>query len=687
MSIVLDYPWWFVSFAVLVAMAYSGILYYRNKANSEMPQWLLNTLAAFRFIVVFLLCFLLLSPLINTITRQVEKPIVVFALDNSSSITTGKDSTFYKTKFKENLKKLTEDLADKYDVRLFSFANKVKSVESFDELHFNEKQTALSDVFEDMQIRYSNNNLGAIILASDGLYNRGSNPLYTSDKLKVPVYSIAMGDTTVKKDIVLQRVEHNRIAFLGNSFPLQIVVSAKKLKGQSTILTVIRGKEEIFSQKVSVLSNAYTASIPVFIPAKERGLQHYKVSLSSVGGEATIVNNTKDIFIEVIDSRQKILILYNTPHPDVAAIKRSIDANENYEVEQFSVDEFNKSLDGYNMVIMHGLPKSGKIIESIKKANLSYWLISGANVLVNSDFLILSSTTKNNECEPVIEKSFPLFTLSDEFKKGLKSFSAVMCPYSNQTSENVGDVLFYQQIGSVETQIPLMVFHANNEIKSALFYGEGLWRWRIQEFAKNENTLVFDEFISKTVQYLAVKEDKSFFRISGASTFTENDNILFYAELYNDSYELINEPEINVIIKNTEGKKYNFAFSKTSNAYRLDAGLMPVGEYTLEAKVNVGTKLYTQRTKFHVIPLNIEILNSTADHGLLYSLAQKNGGQMVYPNELEVIKQKLNAREDITSVVYSQNTTSDLINNKWLFGILLLLITTEWFIRKRNGLN
>jgi len=690
MSIVLEYPSWFVVFCITSGLLYSGVLYYRNRKINELTEWLVKLLFVVRFVIITLLSFLLLSPLLNNIEREVEKPVIVIAQDNSQSIVIGKDSSFYRTEYKQKLQKLSDALSDKYDVKIYSFADKVNAISSVNAIKFDEKQTSISSLFDELEVRYANRNLGAVVIAGDGLYNKGSNPVFASEKIKVPIYTIALGDTTVKKDLVLQDVEHNRLAYLGNEFPLQIVVHAKKLKNNTTTLTIQQGKNTLFSQKININNDAFTTSIPVYIEAKNVGLQHYKVMVSAVDDEMTLTNNEQDVFIEVLDSRQKVVLLSDAPHPDIAAIKESMEANQNYEVESFTADRFNKPLKHYNLVILHGLPNRNnpatKIVNEIKTANLPVWIISGANTILNNDLSVFSSIQKTNECEAVLEQNFPLFTVSDELRKACKYFPAVVCPYGTFPQTNGSTTLFYQRIGTVETQMPLMAFGSQNEHKIAQFYGEGLWRWRLQDFATHGNHNLFDEFISKTVQYLAVKVDKSFFKISLPAAFYENDRIVLKAELYNESYELINEPEINMVIKDASNKKYNFTFSKTSDAYRLDAGMMPVGEYEYESTVKVGNKLYKQHGSFNIMPLNVESLNTIADHQLLYNIAKTNGAELFYPNELEKLLEKINSRDDIKSVAYTHDTLSDLINLKWIFFLLLLLLSAEWFIRKRNGL-
>lgn len=645
-------------------------------------------MAVFRFITITLLAFLLLSPLIKTVKRTVEKPVIVIAQDNSESLVSGKDSAFYKKQYKESLQKLVDGLSDKYDVRTFSFADKIKELTSTDSINFKDKQTNISVLFDELDTRFSNRNLGAVILATDGLYNNGSNPVYNSAKIKAPVYTIALGDTTIKKDIILLKTEHNRIVYLGNDFPLEVVINAKQLKGKSSTLTITKGTETLFTQVVNFTSDAFIQTIPVFIQAKEAGLQHYKVRLSSLPEEMTVANNSNDLFIDVLDARQKIAILADGPHPDIAAIKASIEKNQNYEVESYTLDNFDKPLKKYDLVILYRLPSLRNPIQKIKselaEAGTPVWLFTGATQVMRTD-LSTTEIQRSNECEPLLEQSFPLFTLSEEFRKGINDFPVVSCPFGNTAVSTAGNVLLYQRIGAVQTKTPMLSFNENGENKMAIFTGEGIWRWRLQDFAAHGNHNLIDELISKTVQYLSLKTDKSFFRVKGKNNYPENEAVELEAEVYNESYELINEPDVNIVITDANNKKFPFAFTKTLNAYRLNAGVFPVGEYSYEARVKVGEKLYTQKGKFSVSALQIELTNTVADHQLLYNLSKNHGGELVYPVNMDKLVEKLQAREDVKSVSYSENKLDDLLNLKWIFFLLLALLSVEWFLRKRNG--
>ncbi len=691
MNIVTDYPAWFFIFCIIAGIAYSAILYYKDKKHDFSPL-LIKSMAAFRFVSVFLISFLLLSPLIKSITHNSEKPIIIIAQDNSQSIIINKDSSFYKKNYKESLEKLVSDLSNKYDVHTFSFADKVSEGLKFD---YKGKQTDISGFFDEMTTRYTNRNVGAIIIASDGIYNKGINPVYASQKLKSPVYTIALGDTNIHKDLLIQKVNYNRIVYLGSSFPIEIIVNANKAKGLSAKLKVTKDGKELFNKNINFTNDQYSETVNVQLEAKESGLQHYHITISPLNDEITLSNNNKDIFIEVLDSRQKILILSNAPHPDISAIKQTLEANRNYDIEDYLINDFNKPISNYNLVILHQLPSNNaifnKLLADIQKNNIPVLFILGAQTNYNQFNSInagLNVTVKNqnaNEVLPAVANEFAFFTLSEETKKVMNNFPPLLCVYGDYKMATSGETMMNQKIGNVVTKQPLILFNQNQTSKYAVITGEGLWKWKLSNYAQKNNHEAFDELFTKIIQYLSVKIDKSLFKVSNTHVFNENQPVEFDAEVYNDSYELINDADVNIDIFNDNNKKFPSIFNKTSKSYHLNAGIFPPGDYKYEARVKLKNKSLSTKGSFIVTSIDEEYTNTLANHQMLYNLAKKHDGEMIYPNQLQSLVDKLNKRDDIKTVTYTQKRYNNLMNIYWIFFIILALLSAEWFLRKRNG--
>lgn len=689
MSLITEYPIWFVLFCLALGALYAIILYFKDK--HEFSKLLKATMFVLRFLSVSIIAFLLLSPLLKTNLRTVERPLIIIAQDNSQSVIFGKDSAFYRN-YPDELDKIADALGKDYEVRPYSFGEKVS--EGFDPA-FSAKETNMAILFDEFQTLYSNRNVGALILASDGIYNKGVNPLYASEKIKFPIYTIALGDTNLNKDLILFKVNYNRIAYLGNEFPVEVVVHANQLNGGKSLLTISDKSGILLRKNIEINNDTYTETVLLHLEAKNTGIQRFNVRLSPIEGEISTVNNSQNIFIDILDARQKILILAEAPHPDISAIKQAIESNYNYEVEDFIIDDFNKPFGEYNLVIMHQIPSvkytSAHFIKQLSEKNLPALYILGSKTNLNdfnkltTGLIIKGKKLSYNESTPAYNKDFALFTVSEPTLDAVKEFPPLLSPYGEYKTNNALNVLFRQTIGNVESDYPLVAFLQTLDSKQGVIVGTGLWRWRMTDFAKNNNHYGFNELISKMVQYLSVKVDKSFFRIIGDNNFYENENVEFDAEVYNDSYELINSPEVSLDIINSDENSFPFTFSKTANAYYLDAGSFPVGNYIYKARVKVGSKIFQANGAFTVSAVNIESINTVADHNLLYKLANRHDGMMFYPSDFDELVETIKSREDIKSVSYLQKRYNELVNLYWIMILIILLIGGEWFLRKYHG--
>ena len=522
MSFNIAYSAWALLLCPLLGAIYAFAFYYKDKRTSELAPLMRWLATALRFTLVTLLVFLFLAPLIRSNKNTVEKPIIIIAQDNSASIIAGKDSTFYKNQFPKDWDKEINDLSAKYDVRVMSFGEAPGDSMNY---RYNEKETDISSLFQDVAQRYYGKNLGAIILSSDGIYNKGYNPIYAARQFNCSIFTVALGDTTIKTDAVVTKVENNPTAFLGNTFPLLITIDATKLQGKSSTLTVTELKngteENLFSRPIRFNSLMFHQSIPVQLNATSPGLKHYVVKLSPVEGEENIVNNRNDVYIRILDQKQKVLILSN-PHPDVAAIAESINSSDGFEAESVIPEKFSGEINNYSLVILNQLPSDTKqlpdILKAITKLEIPVMYILGSESDItafnnlDAGFKIYSQGNNGEDAVPVIAKNFSLFTLSDDSRSYFSQLPALSAPFGNYATSPSLNVLCYQQIQGVATNYPLIAFNSSGNEKTCVIAGEGIFRWKLKDYADHKNNQFFSELINKIVQYLAVKDDKSFFR-------------------------------------------------------------------------------------------------------------------------------------------------------------------------------
>jgi hypothetical protein len=681
LAVIFNSPWYFYFISVALALAVALWLYARNQKNKEVSPRIILVLFTLRLLSTAFIAFLLLNIFLKRLQNQTENPVILVALDNSTSMVSGSDSIFIKRDLTEKLEQLRKKIGEKYEVKTLLFGDKSRLNETA--ATFSDKETDIDNLLLEVDNNYSGQNIGALIVVSDGISNKGSNPIYAAEKLNFPIYTIATGDTTENKDASIQKVNHNQIAYLGNNFPVEVAVGAKKLKNQELTVGLFQNGVLKAEQKLKASSDNFSGLCNFTLSASNAGLVRYQVSILPVGGEKNLSNNNQSFVIEVIDNRDKILLLGNAPHPDFAAIRESLAGFGNYELDFGLYESFNKPLKAYSLIILMGVGNAQQSVIADCKNNAVPFLI--VNPLTSENLpgvKVATAMNRNNDAEPYMVNSFGLFAMSDAFKKFVADLPAVKTFFGNYSIVTGSSSLLNQKIGSVETENPIFLFGEVNGLKYGVFMGDGLWRWKMRDFEAHHNHDLFNELIGKSVQYLAVKSDKSLFRVSAPKIVRENENVEFEAEVYNKSYELITEPDVTLTLINADKKKFNYTFSKAGNSYRLNVGQLAPGDYNFEAGVNNNGQLMTKKGMISIKEILAEKINTVADHKLLYQLANRSGGKLFYPNQFEQLEETLMTNERIKPITYSQNNISSLIEFKWLIVIILTLLASEWVLRK-----
>lgn len=320
---------------------------------------------------------------------------------------------------------------------------------------------------------YAGQNLGAVVLATDGIYNEGSNPLYAGNKLNAPVFAVAIGDTTQQKDLVLKRVFHNKIAYLGDKFSVQFDISARNCAGASTNISIskLSGNEVRNLQTIplAINGNDFFTTREVVLDANEAGVQRYRISLSQISGEKSVANNSREFFVDVLDARQKLLLLANSPHPDISALKQTLEVNKNYQVTGDAyINDLKVNAAEFDFVVLHNLPSNRNDASSVlnvlntKKTPRMFIVGSQTNLArfnqVQPIMTIQGDVQNSNPVQGVFDPNFSLFTIDENLRRSLPNFNPLIAPFGDFQARGDAQVLLYQRIGKSGHQISLACF-------------------------------------------------------------------------------------------------------------------------------------------------------------------------------------------------------------------------------------
>jgi hypothetical protein len=683
------YSPWLILVCMAVGGLYAFLLY--TKKTPWSPQ--LNYVLAFlRFAVVSFLCFLLLSPVIRYISNSADKPVIVLAVDNSQSMTLFTDSAELAA-----LNSRLQAMADALEKQ--DFAVDIKTLVSgnrtadLTQVRYDQSATNLDQLLARVHTDYENRNLAGVVLVSDGMVNQGRSPAY--GEFNFTIYPVAVGDTVPKRDLILSSLLYNKVAYSGNRFPLVAEIRNEGF-GSGSANVILKENGRVIDRKALALKpDQQQQRVEFTLSAASPGKRHYEVEIQPVEGEFTALNNHRHAYIEIVKGKLKVLIAAAAPHPDIKAIKGSIETNENLEAEVYMAGVAPLKPGPYDLVILHQIPNRNKagneVLEMMQQKSLPALYVIGAQSDINAYNQLntgLRIDRRGNQSDEVMGVPNPAFRKFG-FVSGadvrFASYPPVDVPFGDFNIASNAETILYQQVGKVKTNKPLLVLHNGTDRRQATMLGEGIWQWKLAEFANHDHSENFDKLVVNVVQLLSAHQNRKKLNVYPVrDEFDVSEEVAFEAELYNDVLERIYGHTITLKVTDGEENNRSFSFVNGENSSRLNTGSLPPGVYTYTATSNVDGKVHQDKGEFIVQQLQLEALNAQADHNLLYQLASKTDSRLYFPNEVEQLQADiLNA--GYRNVLYSSETLEDLVNLRWLFFILLGLISAEWLLRKYNG--
>ena len=473
----------------------------------------------------------------------------------------------------------------------------------------------------------------------------------------------------------------------------------KNLEDQAINVSIMhRGK--LIEQQSQTSSGEQLLVFDFHPLAEEQGMQKIDVKVETKAGEFNTRNNQASVFVEVVEGKKKILLVTGSPHPDIKALREVVNKNPNYEfllhipgLEEQSSDQIKP--EKIDLVIFHQAPdlkgKTRIIFEQFLNSKIPIFLIVGSQTDLaylskqNVSVMFESTPREYDEVLAAINPAFSQFALSSETIEIIQDYPPVSVPFGKMKLPGSVMPILYQRIGNLTTQLPLLYLNISDDRKTGVMLGEGLWRWKLNEFDRFENSSAFDEVFGKLIQYLSTSEDKRKFKSYPLKNeFSDTESVIFESQVYNDIFEPVFGNTVDLKLTDESGKETRYTYTISPGNARYQIGSLKEGVHRYESKTTLNGKDESVRGEFAVVQRQAELQNLTADFDLLRKLSANTGGAFYPISKFGMLKEQLQSATPRT-VIHTEESYKAVINLKWVFWILLLMISIEWSARKYFG--
>lgn len=682
-------PYWLILCLVL-GLVYAYILYSRKK-EPWTPVWN-KVLFVLRFLVVSIIGYLFLEPFLSIQKTTSESSKIVFLWDDSESVSKSESEL---QAYWNELKKLRSDLENEKGVEIPIIGLAGNDLSENDSILNLRKTSPINAAIKNVGEAFDKKLISEVVLFSDGIYNQGISPNYYAFPFQLS--TVGLGDSTQKKDVVLQQIRYNKVAYEGNQFPIEADILHTGFEGKN-IQVSLKNNGKILGQKAIKFETEQEVSTAFFlVDATTTGFQDYKVEVEILEDEFNSQNNSKNAYVNIVEGKKNILLLAPYPHPDIKAISAAIDGNDNYDftVAIDGISEKNvKNIEEYDLAILFHLPNISNSFDSeitkLKNAETPLWFVTGSRLNIRrhnelNESVNLVPSSESDEAFAYVNNNFALFELSNEQEEILDELPPASMPFAKHNFHPMSKALFMKKVGNVKTEEAIFVFYNNNNIRQATLLVQNFRIWRMVEYLNTQSHDFFDDWVMKSIRYLTAKNQKDRFKtFPKKEAFADNEEVKFQVEIYNEVYDRIYGIPVQLELKSSSDSIYNFEFTPDRLKPDFVVGNLPGGIYEYSATTAIQGRSFESVGQFVVEEFDIESQNLQANFNLLTRVAAKNQGEFFYSSQTDDLRDYLSAK-DYPRVLSGESETIPLTQNLILYLLIFFLVFGEWFIRRYFG--
>lgn len=706
-------PWLFV-LTVLVTGAVAFWSYRTTIPQLDVPRRLV--LGTLRFLTLCIILFFVFEPILQRSRTTTQDPLVAVLVDQSESMLLADSLLGEEGASTSELIAAIGQATSQMDVSLFAFGSSLSRVDALDSLSFTLDRTDISSALREVANTLGDQPLAAVVLASDGLYNAGANPLHAAERFPVPIFAVAHGDSSTRRDVRIEGVITNELTYSGLEVPVLVRVRNDGHAPAPFQVTLLENGAVLSNASGTLPPTGAEASVDLSFEAGEAGLRDLTVVVTRFQEEATYRNNESRFQVRVLDQKKSILLLAGGPSPDVAALSRMVlnddTATLTVRTQKPNGDwhegDFPTSFDDIDLIIAIGYP--GAATAPTEAQSLADAVANGVPILYVHD---RSSNTARLQTSLAPLLPAAVSTPRSTFIPGTIDQTSAAASHAVfdiedrrddsrwrrlpplSLSESVWEaaagatVLATSRIRGVSLPDPVLAVMRRGRIKSAILTAHGFWRWQIVPEDLETDAARFNQVVENLIQWLYAADDDRLVRVEPTETsFAEGDAVLLRGEVYDEALRPISEASLSIQLTSEQGQVFPYEMQPRGNGrYALDMGVLPAGsyEYVAIARLNEA-ELGTDNGSVTIGRRTIEYRRTQADFDLMRQIASRSGGSMHPAGDADGLAQAIRNSPSFEPISHLSVEQIRLWQRYPFLVILLVLLTAEWFLRKRWGM-
>ena len=746
MSVHFEPVWsWTLTLLACVAMLAVMWLAYPRKIR-HLPTGWQRILIGLRLAILVLLVLLLLRPVVVFETNDKSEAVLYVLSDSSRSMQT-EDVAGGGTRRQALLKTLLDAdanfkaIAAKAEIRFRDYADVVKATDSPADTT-DGSMTAIGRILELTAEEMGRSRVPAVILLGDG--RQAASGSLDVDPVQVArlfgrqqraIYSVGYGSTeaaTSSLDLALEDLDLSREVFQGNVLVIRVRLKSLGAQGQKVTLRVLQenrtGKSDGESGPMEPVPLSPEAKslvtvtpsevdqeqiVQLQIAPEQFGDIKLAVEAEPLPGEVRKTNNRVDTIIRV--RRGGIRVAYfDTGRPEQKWIREINDSS------RIQVD-YQRVLAG-NLSQRTQIPDrffqpgnyDGYIIGDVPATAFSAEQMAGILKACNQGAGLMMTGGHQNFGQGGYGRSplaalFPVelppenqqLSQPQKMMPARDSLSHYMLQIAPEQNRERWEQLpplpganvlvprnnSLAQVLAVSDQgFPLLIGHEVGPSRVLAFAGDETWRWCTSGFVEEHN-----RFWRQVVIWLTRKDtddEQPVWITATPRDLTPGQPTELTFGIRDEQKNPITDATFDLAVTDPKGKVHNLTPRVGVGMSLADfTETLEPGDYwaRVRASRNGQALAGIAVTRFHVNARDPELDNPVADFSMLREISHASGGEFLTAEQL-VEKMEVWGRDGLPGLSLARQQQQSLWDNWFVLLLLVLLMTTEWALRKKRGL-
>ena len=733
---------------LLIALVIAGVIYviyFQPRLRLATPTKV--ALVALRATLLALMFVLLLRPVVVVSSVIPRSSYVALVIDDSQSmklhdgpaaatrLDTAKQSLLTAP---SNKKSFLDRLNEKFKTSLYGFSNHLEALNNADSLAAEGHSSNLAGALDETIKRSSGMPLSAVVLASDGASNVPGDLAASLRELRardIPVYTIGIGDTARATDAELTKINLPRRVLVGSRLNIESYVGLSGF-GPTTVLMSVREDGRAVKTEEFNLRGNDTQVLNLEITPTNPGIHRYTVEITPIDGELTVDNNKQDALVEVIPGPQKILYVEGEPRWELGKIRESLLPNEknvtlvslqrtgenkfyrqgistqNELVNGFPVTE--EELFAYDALIIGSVEANFFSAEQLRNVEAFVARRGGGLLALGGRLSFDAGKYKGTTLDELLPVSLtggpvddassfapvykpqltgagqthPITRLNDDRAANQKAWNELP-PISvsealTAIKPGASVLLEARRADGGAQTVPLLVQQRYGRGQTLALTASDTWRWRMRMDSKNN---AHEAFWRQMLRYLVSTTPLQTEIAAEQDVYALEDTVRVVADIRDRKFNPVNDAHVVARVTKPSGGSVDVPLKFTTlddlNMYVGEFKADELGQHSIEL---VGTSVslgqLNARSNLLVTDLNREYFGAAQNSDLLKRIATETGGKYYQAGEVQSLLDDLTYRQS----PYSERVTKDLWDMPINFMLIVGLLSTEWFLRKREGL-